>query len=161
MKKHFLLIAVLLILSAAFNQPVFAQDTIKTQDTAKINKPESTGLTDERQFATIYIYRPRNFTGSAISYNIYLNDSLVCHIKNNTKYAIRVYKEGSVELSAKTEQKRKVNLNLKFGGEYYLKCGVTMGVLVGRPDLNLIFPEQGRLDFENLDAKNTQPKNKE
>ena len=127
-----------------------AQDTTVSQNKDTIS---------EAPYATVYVYRLKNYTGSLISYNIHLNDSVLCRIKNNTKYAIKVYKEGPGELWAETEQKRKVKVDIKFGQSYYLRCGVSMGVFAGRPDLTLVYPEQGKLDYDNLDAKNT--KNKE
>lgn len=137
---------ILLVLGAVFTTRIFAQDVINNS-TAK--------ETDKTKYATIYIYRPRNYVGSIINYNIHLNDTVVCRIKNNTKYAIKVFKEGPSDLWAETEQKRKVHLDIKFGQSYYLKCGVTMGLFAGRPDLTLIYPEQGKLDYNNLDARNT------
>jgi len=161
MTKQCLQTAAFLIMCFTFSQKAMTQDTIKTQGSVIVDKPDSSKSPTDKPFATIFIYRPRNFTGAAISYNIRLNDSVICRIKNNTKYEIKVYKEGPAEISAETEQKRKVNINVKFGEQYYLKCGITMGVMVGRPEINLIYPEQGRLDYENLDAKNTQSKNKD
>ena len=110
---------------------------------------------DTAHYATLYIYRLKNFVGSMVGYNIHVNDSVVCRIKNNTKFMVKLYKEGPTEIWAETEQKRKVKVDVKFGQEYFLKCGLSMGVFVGRPEIMLVYPEQGRLDYDNLDAKNT------
>jgi hypothetical protein len=112
-------------------------------------------LTDSsgNQFATLHVYRPRNFVGSAISYNLHAGDSEICKVKNNSKYTIHLFKEGELELWAKTEKRESVNIDVKFGKEYYLKCGLKEGIIEGRPVLELVIPEQGELDFANVKGR--------
>jgi len=123
----------------------------------------NTSNADTSKFATFFIYGTNTI---AWDYNIYLNDSIICIIKNKTKYAIKVYKEGTAELSSKAKEERKIKLNIKFGQEYYLKCehigALSVGGIFGhsQPEINLILTEQGRLEFENLKARNTVTKEK-
>lgn len=109
--------------------------------------------TDSSKYATLYVYRPKNYEGSMIGYNIKVNEQVVGRIKNNSKFEVKLYKEGPAEIAAETEQQRKVKINVEFGKSYYLKCGVTTGIWVGRPEINLVYPEQGKMDYENLEAK--------
>ena len=90
---------------------------------------------------------------------------MICSIKNKTKYIIKVYKEGTAELSSKAKEDRKIRVTIKFGEEYYLKCEhISLGLgFFGahrQPEINLILSEQGRLEFENLKPKSTLTKEK-
>jgi hypothetical protein len=104
-------------------------------------------------YATLYVYRPRNFVGSLESYNLHEADSIICRVKNNSKYIIRLYQEGPAEIWAKTEKKVSVKINVVFGKEYFLKCGLKGGIMTGRPEMELVYPEQGKLDFENVEGR--------
>ncbi|WP_018628021.1 DUF2846 domain-containing protein [Niabella aurantiaca] len=108
---------------------------------------------DTATYATIYFYRPKNFTGSAIGYNINLDDSVVWRAVNNSRYEIRVYKEGKQKIWAKTEAKAIIPLSIQFGRSYYIKCSIAMGMWVGQPSLDLIDPEQGRPEYERVSSR--------
>ncbi len=112
--------------------------------------PEPVAGSDTATYATIYFYRPKSFTGAAIGYNINLDDSVVWRAVNNSRYEVRVYKEGKQKVWAKTEAKAIIPLNIQFGKTYYIKCAIAMGVWVGQPSLNLIDPEQGRDEYERV-----------
>lgn len=98
-------------------------------------------------YALLYIYRPKNFNGSAIGYDIYLDDSLLCRAVNNSKYEIKVYQTGKHKLWAKTEAKAIVPVNLVPGKKYYVKCTIQTGLWVGQPSMNLIDPMQGEEEY--------------
>jgi len=123
---------------------------IATVDTMVTKAPA-----DSMKYALLYVYRPKNFVGFAISYELKVSNNgsaemAVGRVKNNAKFVVKLYQEGPTEITARTESKRVVKLNVKFGAKYYLKCGITMGVMVGRPELNLVYPEQGELDYSNM-----------
>ena len=93
--------------------------------------------------------------GFAIGYDLKIsNDKFkelsVGRVKNNSKFVVKLYQEGPTEIMARTEAKTYVKIDVKFGKKYYLKCGITTGVFVGRPDLMLVYPEQGELDYTNM-----------
>jgi len=164
MKRFFILIPVLVFLGytcpaqdASIKKPSDSSGVKEKAVTAKSSN--SPGVSsDTSQYALLYVYRPRNFTGSAISYDIkltnsVLNKSYIGRINNNSKFVVKLYQEGKTEIFASTESTRSVLLNVKFGQKYYLKCGVTTGIIVGRPELNLVYPEQGELDYLNVRVK--------
>jgi len=66
---------------------------------------------------------------------------------------IHLSHEGQVELWAKTEKKASVKINVEFGKKYYLKCGVKEGIMEGRPELDLVTPDQGELGFANIEGR--------
>jgi hypothetical protein len=171
MKKSFLILSILFSVSffavaqddsTKFSSVKAVQtDTLKNEkDTVTVTSTviETTLPTDSSNYAMLYVYRPKNYVGSFISYDLKLTNSaytdlVLGEVKNNSKFAVKLMQEGKTEIWAKTEVKNSVNIDVKYGEKYYIKCGVTMGVVVGRPDLNLIYPGQGVLDYENFKGK--------
>jgi hypothetical protein len=101
---------------------------------------------DHPDYAILYAYRPTG-AGALIGYNLHFGDSVICRMKNYSKYEIRLYKEGPTTLWAKTEAKSSVPINVKFGEEYYVKCTIVMGVFVGEPDLRIIENDLGEASY--------------
>lgn len=127
--------------------------------TAKIMKVDDTSLLTDRllqdraivdstwNYAKLYVYRVGG-PGSLIGYNLFLGDSLIGRVKNNSRLVIKLTKEGMNTLWAKTEAKSEVPIVVEFGREYYLRCSVTMGVMVGHPQLQLVNHKTGKMEFE-------------
>ena len=122
--------------------------------TARINTTEDSitksKFPDKPDYALLYIYRPEIADGYSREYNIHLNDSVICRIKNNSNYEIKLRKKGINAIWAETEARDSVLVNVKFGEEYFLKCTLKMGVIIGRPDMELMPKEQGRFEYEQL-----------
>ena len=103
-------------------------------------------------YAILNVYRFGG-AGSLVSYDLHLGDSVICRVSNNYKTTIRVKKDGLNSLWARTESKAEVPINVKMGKVYYLRCGLTMGVFVGHPKLDLIDRNTGKSEFESFQAK--------
>ena len=86
--------------------------------------------------AVIYIYRPSTL-GAAIAYDIRHGDKVVVTMKAMGYYPY-VADPGEVELSARTESKASVTLDVKADETYYVKATISMGFLVGRPRLVVV-----------------------
>jgi hypothetical protein len=164
MKRVFILISSIVIMSYVCNAQIdttrktFDSTTIKANAKTQIDSASMKNKADTIKYALLYVYRPRNYVGSLISYDLNISNALVKESKvgrvnNNSKFVVKLYQEGKIQIFAQTESKRAVNIDVKYGKKYYLKCGLTMGILVGRPELNLIYPEQGELDYDNVAAK--------
>ncbi|WP_199117236.1 hypothetical protein [Pedobacter sp. ASV28] len=104
-------------------------------------------------YALLHIYRYGGM-GSLVGYNLYLGDSIICRVKNNFKTTLQIKKDGLNTLWAKTESKAEVPIDLKPGKQYYLRCGINMGALVGRPLLELVDSRTGKAEFDAFKAKN-------
>jgi hypothetical protein len=143
--KHSMLLFMVILTAIELNTPnACSQDTSGVQNNIK---------TDTGKYALLYVYRQRAFVASLGSYDVHVDDSVVATVKNNSKFIIKLYKEGPTSIWAKTESKRSVTINVKFGHEYFLKCGYSTGMFVMRPQLDLIYPEQGHLDFDAIEEK--------
>lgn len=103
-------------------------------------------------YATLYVYR-NGGAGALISYNLNLGDSLLCRVTNRFKQEIRISKEGPVELWAKTEAKASLPLDIKKGKTYYIRCSVSMGIMVGHPSLEKMGKQAGKREYETIKSK--------
>jgi Tfp pilus tip-associated adhesin PilY1 len=117
---------------------------------AQVNKEE---IDSTASSATLYVYRPAS-AGMLVSYNLYFGDSIVCRIANRFKQEIKLDKKGMNEIWAKTEAKTSVPIDVKFGHKYYLRCGISMGIVVGRPSFEFVDARIGKMEYESLKAKN-------
>ena len=101
-------------------------------------EPENENLVySHPDYAVIYFYRQ---PGSAplVVYDVYIGE---------------VYDEGEITIWAKTESKEEIPLTVKNGGEYYVRCGTSIGVFIGRPKLEKISNMSGRKEYESLKEK--------
>lgn len=117
-----------------------------------IPKAEEEVLLDV-DYAILNVYRYSG-PGALVGYDLYLGDSVICRVKNNFKTTIHIKKDGLNTLLARTEAKSEVPIDIKMGKTYYLRCGITMGVFVGHPKLELIDSKTGKAEFESFKAKN-------
>ena len=94
--------------------------------------PNNTGL--------VYLYRPSSFIGGGVAYDVNCGEAFVTTLYNGGYYPY-FSEPGEKEFWAKTEAKSSVTLDVKSGQTYYIKGGVGVGFLVGRPHLMVVTPE--------------------
>jgi len=111
-------------------------------DSAKLN----------RDYAVLHIYRYGG-PGAFVSYDLHLGDTVICRVTNNSKKTIRIKKDGLNTIWAKTEVKEELPINIKIGNDYYIRCGITMGLVVGRPSLELVDTMVGEIEYKSLKIK--------
>lgn len=103
-------------------------------------------------YAKLYVYRPSG-PGQLVGYNLFLDDSLLCKVKNNSKQEIIVKQFGKHIISASTESKFELSINIEQGKEYYIRCGIVMGAFVGRPKMYLIEKPIGKSEYKALKGR--------
>ena len=94
-----------------------------------------------------------------MAYNIHVADSVVCRTRVDSKYIIKLYKGGPVEIWAKTEKKSSTTINVEFGKEYYLKCELKIGAFLARPDIRIVSNERGKREFDMTEGLNSEKLN--
>ena len=104
-------------------------------------------------YAMLYVYR-KGGTGPLVSYNLNLGDSVICRVTNRFKQGIKIYKQGALELWAKTESRSSLPINIEKGKTYYVRCSVSTGIMVGRPSLELLSKHAGSQEYETIKTKN-------
>jgi len=103
-------------------------------------------------YALLHVYRFSG-PGALVNYDLYLGDSVICRVSNNFKKTIKIRKDGLNTIWAKTEAKVEIPINIKFGKEYYIRCGITMGIVIGRPSIELVDNQIGRMEFQSIKQK--------
>lgn len=83
--------------------------------------------------AVVFFYRPPAMTGWAVSYLINVNNRPVGDMTNG-HYFYTFVDSGVVDINATTETTEYIKIrNAEPGKRYYVKCGIKMGLVVGRP----------------------------
>lgn len=100
-------------------------------------------------YAIVHIYRP-NGLGILVNYDLYLEDTILCRISNNLEQTFRVTKEGLNTFWARTEVREELPVRIKFGNEYYIRCSIAKGSMVGRPRLELIDNKDGNIELQSV-----------
>jgi hypothetical protein len=100
--------------------------------------------------AVLYIYRKNAFQGSIISYDLYLEDEKIFRAANKSKTTVIVNIAGINTLHAKTEVTTKLPIEIECGREYYIRCGIKMGIAVGRPSIELVDEKTGKSEFDKI-----------
>lgn len=104
---------------------------------------------NDKDYALLHIYRPSGL-GPLISYNLNIEDSLICRVKNNYRTRFKFYDEGKFRIWAKTESRAETIINIEKGKEYYIRCEVVMGAFVGRPLITVVDKYYGSLEYNSL-----------
>ena len=103
-------------------------------------------------YAVIYFYRESG-TGALVSYDVYVGDTKVYRSRPDTKAEVKLYEDGDVEVWAKTESKEVLPLTVKKGMDYYIRTSVSPGIMIGRPDMEILSSEAGRVEYESIKDK--------
>ena len=104
-------------------------------------------------YAMLYVYRPKNFNGALVGYDLFLGDSLLCRVTNKSKHAIKIRQKGMNSVWAKTEAKEELPIDVEYGKTYYLRCGIKTGIMVGRPKMHWVENKIGRYEYELTKSK--------
>lgn len=106
-------------------------------------------------YALVHIYRGSG-AGALVGYDVHLGSEVLCRAKHKWKTTIQVRSFGHNMLWASTESKTEIPVNFEPGREYYIRCELKMGVLVGRPSLTLVDKNTGKAEFEAIKIKNNE-----
>lgn len=126
---------------------------LKVEDPNALLEAQEEPVIPDADYAILNVYR-YNGTGALVGYDLHLGDDVICRVKNNSKTTLKIKKDGLNTLWARTESKVEVPVNLKPGKTYYLRCGIGMGIMVGRPTLELVEGQIGKLEFQALNDLN-------
>lgn len=154
LKSVFMGVIVMLTISLFFTgcgttNKISETSAMSVSDSAKSHELQNV----QNDCALLHIYRKSSMSGAAIGYDLYLDNNKIFRITNKSKTTIKLTKEGLITIMAKTEKKVEIPLNIEFGKEYYVRCGIKMGVMVGRPDIEIVDNNTGKLEFEKIPVK--------
>jgi hypothetical protein len=96
----------------------------------------------------IYIYRPSNPLGSALTFNVYSGQNPIVALKNNTYYPY-IVKPGERVLWTKYNKTSTVTVGVKEGEEIYVKCGIEHNIIIGgNPKLMVESPDVAKKEIK-------------
>lgn len=115
----------------------------------------------------IVFYREPNYVGSAVSYKVFVGDSAIIKLKNNSYYSYSCL-PGEYDIQIGKLQETKLRLKVEQGKTYYLRFGIRIGVWSSIPELLLVdsvsaYPAINSGSMRKLDKQNTpfvRPKNR-
>jgi len=114
----------------------------------QLNTKHNSSSDNPNNYVLLYIYRLKDTTMLAPSYNLHLDDnSVLCFVKSRSRDSIRIYKDGPVTLWGKTMHRGSLKLDTKFGEAYYIRCGLTGGQFNTTPDIELIDSKAGAAEY--------------
>jgi hypothetical protein len=125
-------------------------DQIEKEINERYDSVARTVFGDNPNFAMVHIFRPKAFTGSAISYTLHVGDKITCNMTNNSQFTVKLYIEGKTELWAQTEVRASETIDVRFGEEYYVRCEVKTGFWVGQPGISILEKFPGRSEISNV-----------
>ncbi|MBC9795111.1 DUF2846 domain-containing protein [Sinomicrobium weinanense] len=125
-----------------------AMATLTSERTLK-NKSR---LPEDADYAIIYFYRPKSFQGSAIGYKVRLDDETeIGRVRNGEKFEYKTKDFGKHKFWGKTESQDSVVIDIQKGQEYFVRCGMKMGIGVGKPEMYLIENHVGIKEYEKIE----------
>ncbi|SFC07566.1 hypothetical protein [Kaistella jeonii] len=104
----------------------------------KRNSRNKSRLAEDSDYALIHFYRPSAGAGAMLGYKIKdSKDSIIGRLRNGEKFVYKTKVFGSQNFSGTLETKEEVQINVERGEEYFVRCAVNMGVVLGRPEIKL------------------------
>jgi hypothetical protein len=86
-------------------------------------------FSDTSLYAVVYIYRPKKMMLSVSSYDMYLENNLLCTMKNNSSYIFAVFRQGAVNLWSRClKDTCYLRLNIQPGKSYYVRSTIDFGM---------------------------------
>lgn len=117
---------------APATEPATAQVSASLQANGLTAPPDGKGQ--------IVFFRKGGFVGSAISCAVHENGQKVSSLPPG-RYFVHVADPGPHAYSVKSEATDTLRMEVESGETYYAQCGITMGILAGRPNLSPATPE--------------------
>ena len=98
--------------------------------------------------ATVYVYRYKQFVGSALSPSVFCDERELARMENG-KFFVAKLPSGSHVFHSNDKQAG-IDVELKSGQNYYIRVEIARGMMKGHGRLILVAPEQGTYEIEKL-----------
>lgn len=137
MLKYFLCLAILASLAHA------------QQQEAATTPIEKTSAAQEKESqATVYIYRYKQFVGSALSPSVYCDENELARMDNGKFFVVKLAAGKHVFRS--NDKQAGIESDLKAGQDYYIRVELATGFMKGHGRLVSVAPDQGSYEIKNL-----------
>ncbi len=137
--KPFLCLSLLASLAHA-QQPEATAPQVEKTSAVQDNEPQ----------ATVYIYRYKQFVGSALSPSVYCDENELARMDNGKFFVAKLAPGKHVFRS--NDKQAGIDTDLKPGQDYYIRVELATGFMKGHGRLVSVAPEQGSYEIKNLKA---------
>jgi hypothetical protein len=97
---------------------------------------------------TVYVYRYKQFTGSALEPAVYCDEKKIAAMDNGRYF--KVILEPGKHTFQSNDKQSGVEIDLKNGEEYYIRVDIATGFWKGHGRLTMIQKEQGSFEIKKL-----------
>jgi hypothetical protein len=101
--------------------------------------------------ATVYVYRYKQFVGSALAPSVYCDEAELARMENGRYFTVKL-DPGKHNFHSNDKQSG-IELEAKAGQEYYLRVELVPGMAKGHGRLVLMAPEQGGYELRSSKLK--------
>jgi hypothetical protein len=101
--------------------------------------------------ATVYVYRYKQFVGSALSPSVYCDETELARMENGRYFTVRL--DAGKHNFRSNDKQSGTELDMKAGGEYFLRVEIASGFAKGHGRLVLMSPEQGGYELKSSKLK--------
>ena len=109
--------------------------------------PNSAAESKDSQ-ATVYVYRYKQFAGSALSPSVFCDEAELARMDNGKFFVAKLAPGTHVFRS--NDKQAGINVDLKGGQDYYIRVELATGFMKGHGRLVSVAPEQGSYEIKNL-----------
>jgi len=110
---------------------------------------QATGSSDSK--ATIYVYRYKQFAGSALAPSVYCDEAQLAKMENGRYFAVRL--DPGKHVLHSNDKQSGIELDLKAGQQYFVRVEIATGLMKGHGRLILVAPEQGGYEMQSSKLK--------
>lgn len=101
--------------------------------------------------ASVYVYRYKQFVGSALAPSVYCDETQLARMENGRYFTVRL--DPGNHTFRSNDPQSGIALDLKAGQEYFVRVEIATGLLKGHGRLILTSPEQGRYELQSSKLK--------
>jgi len=120
---------------------------------AAAQKPANTTAASDKTDtkATVYVYRYKQFAGSALTPSVYCDEMELAKMENGRYFTVRI--DPGKHVFHSNDKQAGVDLDLKAGQQYFIRLEIAAGFMKGHGRLILVAPEQGSYEMRSSKLK--------
>src|SRR5260221_10146156 len=101
--------------------------------------------------ATVYVYRYKQFVGSALAPSVYCDETELARMENGRYFTVKL--DPGKHSFRSNDKQSGTELDMKAGQEYFLRVELVAGAMKGHGRLVLMSPEQGGYELKSSKLK--------
>jgi hypothetical protein len=115
------------------------------------DQPVAPAGADSGAKATVYVYRYKQFQGSALAPSVYCDDTALARMENGRYFSAKI--EPGKHVFHSNDKQSGVELEVKAGEQYFLRVEIATGFMKGHGRLVLVPTEQGSYELKSSKLK--------